>query len=431
MNLLYKVPLKITAGWKRGIFFCAVMWCLFLQSDVAFAEEERKEPGQLYALSAALLDGENGRLLYGKEADTKRANASTTKIMTCILALENANPDDMVAVSEYAASMPNVQMHIEEGEYYRMEDLLYSLMLESHNDSAVAIAEHVGGSTEKFAAQMNQKAKEIGCKNTFFITPNGLDAKEKDNAHETTAEDLAKMMAYCVWESPKRDAFVKITETKQREVFVYQKKENEYIKGGVKSVCTNHNAYLEQNTNCISGKTGFTGDAGYCYVCAVESEGRKYTIALLGCGWPNNKSYKWKDCATLTSFLDKNYHIRELPVPSEKAESVIVENAANPEYALGKVCRERPYYEEIKGSVLMADWESLTVKTSVKKKIAAGKKEEKKVGNLEIFLGNEVLLKRDIMIAGKYSPRNLYWYFQAVFHIWSNQNGDNTKAGNL
>ena len=86
-----------------------------------------------------------------------------TKIMTCILALEYGNPDDIVEVSAYAASMPKVKLYMQEGEKYRLEDLLYSLMLESHNDSAVAIAETVGGSVEEFAAMMNQKARDIGC----------------------------------------------------------------------------------------------------------------------------------------------------------------------------------------------------------------------------------------------------------------------------
>ena len=106
--------------------------------------------------------------------------ASTTKIMTLIVTLENANLEDTVEVSSYAASMPDVQLNIREGEQYRLKDLTYSLMLESHNDSAVAIAEHVGGSVEKFASMMNKKAREIGCKDTYFITPNGLDATDGD-----------------------------------------------------------------------------------------------------------------------------------------------------------------------------------------------------------------------------------------------------------
>ncbi len=121
----------------------------------------------------------------GKNQDQTLPMASTTKIMTCILALENASLDDVVEVSSYAASMPDVQLNIREGEQYRLGDLLYSLMLESHNDTAAAIAEHVAGTREAFADMMNQKARDIGCRDTFFITPNGLDAEDRIPAAST------------------------------------------------------------------------------------------------------------------------------------------------------------------------------------------------------------------------------------------------------
>ena len=131
---------------------------------------------RLYSKSAVLMDASSGRVLYEKNGEEQLPMASTTKIMTLILTLERADLEDIVEVSAYAASMPEVKLHIRQGEQYRLKDLLYSLMLESHNDSAVAIAEYVGGSVGEFAAMMNHKAEEIGCNNTCFITPNGLDA---------------------------------------------------------------------------------------------------------------------------------------------------------------------------------------------------------------------------------------------------------------
>ena len=143
------------------------------------ASDTTEEPSfELYAQSAVLMDADSGRILYGKNMEETRPMASTTKIMTCILALERADLEDTVEVSAYAASMPDVQLNIRQGEQYRLGDLLYSLMLESHNDSAVAIAEHVGGTVEGFADLMNEKAASLGCENTWFITPNGLDASE-------------------------------------------------------------------------------------------------------------------------------------------------------------------------------------------------------------------------------------------------------------
>ena len=121
-----------------------------------------EEPAELYALSAVLMDGESGRVLYEKDGERPLANASTTKVLTCIVALENSPGDDYVQVSQNAASQPEVKLGLQKGEQYYLEDLLYSLMLKSHNDTAVAIAEHCGGSVEGFARMLNRKAKQIG-----------------------------------------------------------------------------------------------------------------------------------------------------------------------------------------------------------------------------------------------------------------------------
>mgnify|MGYP000270209708 CR=1 FL=1 len=160
--------------------------------------------------------------------------ASTTKIMTCVLALETGNPEDVLPVSSYAARQPKVHMGVQKGEYYRMEDLLYGLMLESYNDAAVVIAEYYGSKaaglsmdcslhTEEesrkavltFARKMNEKAKEIGCENTFFITPNGLDAElETDGIQKTAFLYGGRPRRYhallCVYVSSKGKRFLQL-----------------------------------------------------------------------------------------------------------------------------------------------------------------------------------------------------------------------------
>ena len=287
---------------------------------------------ELYAQAAVLLDAESGRVLYGKNADQVMAMASTTKIMTCIIALENAELTDTVEVSSYAAGMPQVKMGIRKGETYGMNDLLHSLMLESHNDAAVAIAEHVGKqylteelkqksvseySSEEsrqavaaFAGLMNEKARELGCQNTWFITPNGLDAEENvqletgetvEKFHSTTATELAVIMSYCILESPKADQFLSITG-----------KPSHTISGqnGRVFSCNNHNAFLHMMDGVLSGKTGFTNRAGYCYVGALENQGRTFVVALLACGWPNNKNYKWADTRKLMKYGTDHYYYR-------------------------------------------------------------------------------------------------------------------------
>lgn len=174
-------------------------------------EDAAEENLQLYAQAAVLMDADSGRVLYGKNEDAVLPMASTTKIMTCILALEYGDLEQIAEASAYAAGMPKVKLYVKQGEKFRLKDLLYSLMLESHNDAAVVVAEAVGGSVEQFAAMMNQKARDIGCYDTYFITPNGLDAtvNETGKTHATTAADLAKIMAYCVTDSPKRKNFWK------------------------------------------------------------------------------------------------------------------------------------------------------------------------------------------------------------------------------
>lgn len=305
------------------IWLTVILWCTGGQAVVQ-AQEETIKDQDLYAISAVLMDGDSGRVLYQKNGQEVRPMASTTKIMTCILTLENCELDEIVEVSAYAQSMPDVQLNMNEGEQYRLKDLLYSLMLESHNDTAVAIAEHVGGSVEGFAAMMNEKAKEIGCENTHYVTPNGLDGSDDGGAHSTTAEDLARVMAYCIGESPKKEEFLEVTRTVSYTFST--------IDGSRTFTCNNHNTFLSMMEGALSGKTGFTSAAGYCYVGALRQDGKTFIVALLGCGWPNNRSYKWSDTKKLMQYGLSNYEYRtfeqkeaiqipEIPVEEGQSES--------------------------------------------------------------------------------------------------------------
>ena len=310
-------------------FFCALflVGCCTLQVR-ADGEAGQIKDTDLYAASAVLMDAASGRVLYGKNADSPMAMASTTKIMTCITVLEKGNLEDELQVSAYAASMPKVKLYIQKGETYQVKDLLHSLMLESHNDSAVALAEYIGKqylsgelrekstaeytveeskkAVAAFAALMNQKAAEIGCEDTYFITPNGLDATETittedgetiQKEHHTTASDLAKIMSYCIKTSPQKDRFLSVTRTPSYG----------FSANGRSFSCNNHNAFLSMMDGALSGKTGFTNKAGYCYVGALERDGRTFAVALLACGWPNNKTYKWSDTRELMQYGLDNY----------------------------------------------------------------------------------------------------------------------------
>lgn len=316
--------------YQKMSFFCVfLVFFLVLFPHVCLSSEELSAEA-LHSLSACLMDADSGRILYGKECGTMRANASTTKILTCILALEYGNPDDIVTISKYATSMPKVKLSVQTGEQYRLLDLLYSLMLESHNDSAVAIAEHIGGSVSNFAAMMNEKAIELGCTDSHFITPNGLDASETidgtEYIHGTTAADLCRIMAYCI----QNEDFLKITQTPSYSFTNYVSGDDGNCVPGARNFSVNNkNAFLSMMDGVISGKTGFTGDAGYCYVAALKKDDRTFTVALLGCGWPNNKTYKWQDASALLNYGLQNYTRKDVFEYDKKLPSLPVKNGVS------------------------------------------------------------------------------------------------------
>lgn len=288
---------------NRAGFFLGILLLLFGSMPAAAARQESK-PNQLFATAACLMDGDTGRVLFGKRETDPMAMASTTKIMTCILALENGGEQAVATASAQAAAAPKVHLGVYEGEQFLLGDLLYSLMLESHNDAAVMIAETIGGSIEGFAALMNEKAAVIGCTDTHFVTPNGLDASDAGGDHHTTAADLARIMRYCIKTSPKATEFLAVTQTRSYTFWDLEKK-NMFN-------CCNHNALLDQMEGAISGKTGFTAKAGYCYTGALERDGKCLIVTLLACGWPNHKNYKWTDAAKLLNYGLESYTYRDV-----------------------------------------------------------------------------------------------------------------------
>lgn len=376
--------------------------------EVASGDAIIPEELQLYAQSAVLMDAESGRVLYAKNADEVMAMASTTKIMTCILALENGNLEDMVTASAYAAGMPKVKLYLKEGEQYKLRDLLYSLMLESHNDSAVAIAEHIGGSVEGFAEMMNKKAQELGCESSYFITPNGLDAVNNETSafHSTTATDLARIMAYCVNESEKKEEFLQITQTPN---YTFTNS------AGRNYSCVNHNALLTMMEGAISGKTGFTNKAGYCYVGAVKRDDRLFTVALLACGWPNNKSYKWSDCKTLFNYGFETYHYQEI-FEEQKFEPVPVTGGIpveNDPYHEAYVELELGVEEESM-RVLMKDTEMVEIKRQIPDRLEAPVKAGMEVGSIVYSLNGEVIKKDPVITAGEVEKQSQPWFTKYI-----------------
>lgn len=369
---------------------------------------------RLYAKAAVLMDADSGRVLYERCGSEQLAMASTTKIMTLIVTLENASLDDTVAVSSYAASMPQVRLGMRSGEQYRLGDLALSLMLESHNDSAVAIAEHVGGSVEQFAALMNQKAAQIGCENTYYITPNGLDAVQGEKFHSTTARDLALVMSYCVTKSPQKEAFLEITRTPNHSFTD--------LSGGRSFSCVNHNAFLGMMTGALSGKTGFTNKAGYCYVGALQRDGKTFVVALLACGWPNHKTYKWSDTRTLMEYGLANYHYRsfdEVELPAEATADIIVSNGQS-ERIGGTMLMPVEIAADAAGEegLLMRGDEKVTVTLHKVKGLTAPVGSGQKIGQISYTVGNREWRRIDLVTTGEIRAVDLEWCIRRVLKKW-------------
>ncbi|MCI8783865.1 D-alanyl-D-alanine carboxypeptidase family protein [Lachnospiraceae bacterium 48-21] len=389
---------------KKKMIVWSLVFCLMLSGFVnitALAEENEEAPEQLYARSAVLMDADSGRVLFGKEEREIRPMASTTKIMTCILALENQEEGQVVTASAYAAGRPKVKLGVKEQEQFYLRDLLYSLMLESHNDSAVVIAEGISGTVEEFAKLMNQKAGELGCQDTHFVTPNGLDDSDEGGIHATTARDLATIMRYCIKQSPCREEFLEITRTKN-----YQFSD---VDGGRSFSCVNHNAFLDMMDGALTGKTGFTSDAGYCYVGALERDGRTFIVALLACGWPNNKSYKWTDTRKLMEYGIANYQYRDVwedvVLPDVEVKNGVEEESPYETELYMPVCVEGK--EEIP-LLLRAD-EGVEIKTEVKDSLTAPVSKGDVVGSVRYILEGEEIASYQVVAGEDIRERDLNW----------------------
>ncbi len=233
--------------------------------------------------------------IYGKSANERHAMASTTKIMTALIALENCELDRVVTISPIAVGIEGSSIYLKAGDKYYMEDLLFALLLQSANDVATAIAIEVGGSVEGFVALMNKKADEMGLKDTHFENPHGLDGKE----HYTTAYELALITA----EALKNPKFKSIVGTYKKTIST--------IDGSSKITVVNHNKMLLLYEDAIGVKTGFTKKTGRCLVSAAERDGLTLISVTL------NASDDWDDHRKLLDYGFEKYENRILASKDE------------------------------------------------------------------------------------------------------------------
>lgn len=399
-------------------------WLVLLISAVLILGQSMTVPGaeisdtELYAKAACLMDGDSGRVLYGKQADTGMAMASTTKIMTCILALEQGELTTVVTASDKAAAAPKVHLGVKQGQTFLMENLLYALMLESFNDAAIMIAEGIGGSVEGFAAKMNDKAKEIGCADTYFVTPNGLDAADAGGSHHTTARDLALIMRYCITQSPKKEEFLRITQTASHSFWDC---ENQVFYN-----CNNHNTFLSMMDGALSGKTGFTAKAGYCYVGALQRDGKLLIVSVLACGWPNNKSYKWSDTRKLMTYGLENYQYKDIYQTGLLDAPVSVEDGQydgklGKDEAFGILTYKDGKEAENPKQMLLKEEETVEIKADIPKKLRAPVKAGTQVGSVSYLLNGKKLVEYPVFLEKSVKKIDIAWCMKRVFLLFCNK----------
>lgn len=368
---------------KKWIF----VFCMLFTVNCWASE---KEP-DVNALSAVLIDADTGRVLWGKNENDPMAMASTTKIMTAIVTLENADINEKVTVSKNATLAPQVKMNLQEGEELTLEQLLYALLMQSSNDAAVAIAEKVGGSVENFCAMMNKKAKELGCKDTEFVTPNGLD---KGN-HHSTAYDMAIIGAYAI----RNEEFIRISNTKNIS-FTSNKKNYSIV---------NKNQLLNSYEGAIGIKTGFTGKAGHCFVGAAKRGDVTLVSVVLASGWGTaGKANKWTDTREILNYGFDNY--KKYSIIGDKVD-ICVDKA--------KVSKTKLKYENsIK--LLMKESEKNTVnfKNNVPEMIEAPVRKGEKIGTGEVYLGDLKVGQVNLIATESIEKHSLGNSFDKIIKEW-------------
>lgn len=289
------------------------------------AEDVATLNSEIKSKAAIVMESSTGKIIYSKNGETKLYPASTTKILTAIIALEECELSEMATVSNYAVtSIPSgyTTANIQIGESLSVEDLLYALMLASANEAAIVLGEHISGNYEDFVKLMNEKAKEIGCENTNFTNANGMHNKN----HYTTAYDLALIAQYCM----KNEEFRKIVSTTSYTLPATK------IYPDTSRTFSNTNSLIIVNKNdvpnnyyypaAIGIKTGYTTPAGNCLISAANNNGLEFITVTLGA---TAKNVRYIDTISLFDFAFDNYSFTKLKAANNVVTTINIENATN------------------------------------------------------------------------------------------------------
>lgn len=380
---------------KKLIILFSMFVFTFYTVSFSVSEEEISTNSK----NIIVLDRKTLSVLYEKNAYEKVPMASTTKIMTCILVLENGNLNDIVTVSKNSAKVSGSTLGLKENMKISVNDLLYGLMLRSGNDCAIALAEYISGNVENFSNVMNKKSSELNLQNTHFVTPHGLD----DPNHYTTAYDLAILTNYAL----QNETFKKIVSTKTYSINF----------NGNSRVISNTNELLGNLDGVYGVKTGFTFNAGRCLVSACKRDNLDIIVVVLGA---DTKKIRTHDSSNLINYIFNEYdYINLYSTINESFNKYL--DYFNKNYKLEKT-QSLPILKLAK----LKDYEfplSKENKLQLSSKIYLytykfnpNITQFSKIGDFYLFSENKIICKIDIILSNKLEKNSCIYYFKNIFY---------------
>ena len=360
------------------------------------------DSASLNSRACIVLDRKSNRIIYGKNEKNKVKMASTTKIMTATIVIENYDLSKTVEISKKAAGTGGSRLGLKQGDKISVLDLLHGLMLCSGNDAAVALAETVAGGIPEFSDMMNNKAKELGLENTHFESPHGLDS---DN-HYTTAYDLSLLTNYAL----NNETFLKIVGTKNYTVTI-----NGYPKN-----ITNTNELLGTLNGVYGVKTGFTNGANRCLVTACKRNDLDIICVVLGC---DTKNFRTKDSIKLIEYTFQNYEYLNISdLIDENLNNWKEENLNNFNIKKGVSNNIEIYYQTPDFSVIpikKVDKNNIEVIIKIDTNLTAPVYENSEIGNLYILCNGEEVFTTNILSLTYIPKKNISNYYLDFFKNYS------------
>lgn len=367
----------------RNYITCSMCLLIFFVNVPGEAAQEIN----ITAKSAIVMEAKTGKILYQKNAEEKKYPASTTKILTLITALENSKYDDVVTTSSNAANIEGSSLWLKQGEQLKMLDMLYGIMLVSGNDATVAVAEHIAGTVEGFAALMNKKAQEIGAVNSHFTNSSGL----PDPQHVSTAHDLARIAAYGYNNNP---IFSQIVSTKHK---IIPWPGNEFDRS-----LYNENRMLWLYDGANGVKTGYTEAAGRCLVSGAKRDDMQLIAVVL------DSDRMWDDSILLLDYAFSRIKPQKLFSKDDIMKSIKIVNGKADVLALS-------VGEDFVAAVSNNDVTQFQFAIETPEKIEAPVQRGQKVGIIKVLYGEKVIDKIDLLATEAVERKSFFLWLRDLF----------------